>query len=316
MSELARKKRCVSDTIQDHSSGSISSRLRGFTLIELLVVISIIAILMALLLPAVQQAREAARRTSCRNNLRQFALAFHNYHDAHQTFPPGYVYKPGLQGNAAGAGWGAMLLPFLEQPAVYGQLNFSEPVYSPVNATARMIHLPVFLCPSDTVSETGFVEMGSAAERYAMASYVASFGPPDLDDTQEKRSGLFSRNSKTRLADITDGTSSTLMLGERENGPFRRTGTHGVHFSYETTWFSAVREIDDPTDDHGHMVLFQAGNTPNSPLSDDRDVSAPHVGYANFLFADGHVQIISENIDFGVYQSLSTRDGGETLGEF
>ncbi len=316
MSEQVKHKRDKSDPPQCGTSDSMASRRRGFTLIELLVVIAIIAILIALLLPAVQQAREAARRTSCRNNLRQFALAFHNYHDAHQTFPPGYVLKPGPQGNAAGAGWGALLLPFLEQPAVYSQLNFSEPVYSPVNATTRMIHLPVFLCPSDTVSESGFVEMGSAAERYAMASYVASFGPPDLDDTQEKRDGLFSRNSKTRIADITDGTSSTLMLGERENGPFRRAGTHGVHFSYETTWFGAVREFDDPTDDHGHMVLFQTGNTPNSPLSDDRDVSAPHVGYANFLFADGHVQIISENIDFGVYQSLSTRAGGEVLGEF
>ncbi len=251
---------------------------RGFTLIELLVVIAIIAILMALLLPAVQQAREAARRTSCRNNLRQFAVAFHNYHDTHQCFPPGYVFKPGLQGNAAGAGWGAMLLPFLEQSTTFNQLDFSEPVYSPVNATTRMIHLPVFLCPSDTVSGTGFVEMGSSAERYAMASYVRSFGPPDLDATQEKRDGLFSRNSKSRIADITDGTSSTLMLGERENGPFRRGAVHGVHFSYETTWFSAVREISDATDDHGHTVLFQTGNVPNSPLSDDRDVSAPHVG--------------------------------------
>jgi prepilin-type N-terminal cleavage/methylation domain-containing protein/prepilin-type processing-associated H-X9-DG protein len=288
----------------------------GFTLIELLVVIAITAILIALLLPAVQQAREAARRTSCRNNLRQFAIAFHNYHDTHQCFPPGYVFKPGPQGNAAGAGWGAMLLLFLEQSTTYNQLNFSEPVYAPVNALTRVIHLPVFLCPSDTVSATGFVEMGGTAERYAMASYVASFGPPDLDDTQEQRDGLFSRNSKTRIADITDGTSSTLMLGERENGPFRRAGTHGVHFNYETTWFSAVREFDDPTDDHGHMVLFQTGNVPNSPLSDDRDVSAPHVGYANFLFADGHVQIISENVDFQLYQSLSTRAGAEVVGEF
>ena len=299
---LARASRCLTRS--------------GFTLIELLVVIAIIAILIALLLPAVQQAREAARRTSCRNNLRQFAVAFHNYHDTHQCFPPGYVYKPGPQGNAAGTSWGAMLLPFLEQSAAYAQLNFSEPVYSPVNATTRTIHMPVFLCPSDTVSDSGFVEMGSPAERYAMASYVASFGPPDLDDTQEKRDGCFSRNSRTRIADVTDGTSSTLLLGERENGPFRRAGTHGVHFSYETTWFSAVRDFDDPSDDHGHMVLFQTGNVPNSPLSDDRDVSAPHVGYANFLFADGHVQIISENVDFQLYQSLSTKGGGEVAGEF
>jgi prepilin-type processing-associated H-X9-DG protein len=88
---------------------------------------------------------------------------------------------------------------------------------------------------------------------------------------------------------------------------------HGPHFSYETTWIGAVREITDPTDDHGHMVLFQTGNTPNSEYSDDRDVSAPHVGYANFLFGDGSVRLIIEQIDFKVYQALSTKAGGEPV---
>ena len=139
------------------------------------------------------------------------------------------------------------------------------------------------LCPSDTVSENSFVEM-QPGERYAMGSYVASFGPPDLDDNQEQRDGMFSRNSSTRTRDVRDGLSNTLCAGERQNGPFRNGAAHGVHFSYETTWCCAVREITDLTDDHGHMALFQTGHTPNSPFSDDRDVSAPHVGYANFLF--------------------------------
>ncbi len=290
-------------------------RRNGFTLIELLVVIAIIAILMALL-PAVQQARETARRTSCRNNLRQIGVALHNYHDTHSCFPPGYVYRQGVQGNAMGAGWGAMTLPFIEQSTVYSQLNFDLPVYSTANQTSRMMHLPVFLCPSDTVSDQGFVEMGDAPEKYAMASYVGSFGPPDLDDTQEKRDGLFSRNSSTRLANVTDGTSNSLMTGERQNGPFRRSGTHGNHFSYETTWVGAVRDFDDNSDDHGHMVLFQSGHTPNDSLSDDRDVSAPHIGYANFLFADGHVRGVSESVQFQLYQSLSTIAAGEVMSEF
>lgn len=120
----------VCDNCNHHFPVDERGRRHAFTLIELLVVIAIIAILLALLLPAVQQAREAARRTSCRNNLRQVAVAFHNSHHTHQCFPPGYIFEPGPDGNSAGAGWGATLLPFLEQSTRYGQLNLSEPVYS------------------------------------------------------------------------------------------------------------------------------------------------------------------------------------------
>jgi prepilin-type N-terminal cleavage/methylation domain-containing protein/prepilin-type processing-associated H-X9-DG protein len=284
-------------------------RRNAFTLVELLVVIAIIGVLVGLLLPAVQHARAAARRISCFNNLKQLGLGLHNYESAHRKLPPGYIYKPGPQGNRAGLGWGAMILPQLEQSNVYAQLNTSVPLFDPANVAAREQHLPVFLCPEDSVSADGYVEMGS--EKYAMASYVASFGPPDLDDTQEKRDGLFSRNSACRYAHITDGLSNTLACGERQNGPFRKAGVHGPHFSYETTWVGAIRELTDPTDDHGHMVLFQTGHTPNSAYSDDRDVSAPHLGYANFLMADGSVRLITEQIELSVYQSLSTRAGGE-----
>lgn len=290
-------------------------RRSAFTLIELLVVIAIIAILIALLLPAVQQAREAARTTSCFNNLKQIGIALHNYHDAHNTFPPGYIYKPGPQGNACGFGWGAMILPQLEQASVQAGLNWNVPVYDAANLPSRERHLVSFLCPSDSVSEGSFVEM-QPGERYAMASYAASFGPPDLDNNQEQRDGMFSRNSRTRARDVTDGMSNTLLAGERQNGLFRNSGVHGPHFAYETTWCCAVREITDPTDDHGHMVLFQTGHTPNSPYSDDRDVSAPHIGYANFLFADGHVRNISENVHFPTYVALSSRAGSETIGDF
>ncbi len=174
----------------------------------------------------------------------------------------------------------------------------------------------MFLCPSDTVSGGSFVRMGDPAERYAMSSYAASFGTPDLDDDQELRTGMFSRNSSTRVRDVTDGLSNTLLAGERQNGPFRTVGSHGPHFEYETTWCCAVRDADEPDDDHGHMVLFQTGHVPNAPDSDDRDVSAPHVGYANFLLADGSVRIISENIHFGTYQALGTRAGTEVIGEY
>jgi prepilin-type N-terminal cleavage/methylation domain-containing protein/prepilin-type processing-associated H-X9-DG protein len=281
----------------------------GFTLVELLVVIAIIGVLIGLLLPAVQQARAAARRISCDNNFKQIGLGLMNYESANRRLPPGYVFKLGPQGNHAGFGWGAAILPYLEQSSVYASINFNVPLFDVANAEVRERHLPVYLCPEDGVSPSQFVEMG--AEKYAMASYVGSFGPPDLDDTQEKREGLFSRNSSTKFAAVIDGLSNTLACGERQNGPFRHSGVHGPHFSYETAWAGAIREITDPTDDHGHMTLFQTGHTPNSPYSDDRDVSASHVGYANFLFADGSVHLIVESIDFKVYQALSTTAGGE-----
>ena len=284
---------------------------RAFSLVELLVVISTIGLLVGLLLPAVQQARAAARRISCDNNLKQLGLGLQNFESAMRKLPSGYVFQQGVEGNHSGFGWGAMILPFLEQSTVYNQLNFNRPLFDASNEFIRQQHLAPFLCPEDTDSATGFVTMGD--EKYAMASYVASFGPPDLDETQEKREGLFSRNSKTRYAEVLDGLSNTIACGERQNGPFRRGGVHGTHFSYETTWAGAIREVTDSSDDHGHMVLFQTGHTPNSALSDDRDVSAPHVGYANFLFGDGSVRLITEHVDLQVYRSMSTVAGGEVV---
>lgn len=284
--------------------------LSGFTLIELLVVIAIIAMLVALLMPAVQQVRESARATQCKDRLHNIGVALLNYEGSFRLYPPGYIYKAGPQGNDAGFSWGAMILPQLEQKPLYDQFDFRRPVFDPVNLQPRRQHLDIFLCDSDPVSESGYIEM-APGEEYAMASYVACFGPPDLDDDQEQRLGMFSRNSSTRVRDVTDGTSNTLAIGERVNGPFRMGGVHGPHFSYETNWMAAVREISDPTDDHGHMVLFQTGNVPNSPFSDDRDVSASHLGYAHFGIGDGSVHTISENVDVGLYRALSTISGGE-----
>ena len=286
---------------------------KAFSLVELLVVIAIVGVSLGLLLPAVQQARAAARRISCDNNLRQLGLGLQNFEAAIRRLPSGYEFKPGVEGNHSGFGWGAMILPYVEQSDIHSQLSFTIPLFDDRNSLIREQHLQLFLCPEDTVSATGFVKMGD--EKYAMASDVASFGPPDLDETQEKREGMFSRNSKTRFADIRDGLSHSIACGERQNGPFRRGGVHGPHFSYETTWAGAIREITDPSDDHGHMVLFQTGHPPNSSMSDDRDVSAPHVGYANFLFGDGSVRLITEQVDLEVYRNLSTTAGSEVVSD-
>lgn len=303
-------------------------RRRGFTLIELLVVIAIIAILIALLLPAVQQAREAARRSACKNNLKQVALALHNYESSFRIFPPGYIHKFGPAGNMqpanhAGIAWGTMILPQLEQTALYEQFNAEIPVWDVANLTPREQHLSVFLCPSDPYSDGAFVvrdETSNPVERYAASSYAANWGPStatvNLDDTPLQSQGIFYRNSSTRVRDITDGLSNTLAVGERTNGPIPGSATAGGHEVFETAWSAAVREITDLPDDHGHMVLFETQFRPNQPGGDDKGLSAPHVGLCQFALCDGSVRAISENIDEGIYNALGTRSGGEVVGEF
>jgi prepilin-type N-terminal cleavage/methylation domain-containing protein len=283
----------------------------AFTLVELLVVIAIIGILVGLLLPAVQAARESARKSQCLNQLKQLGLAMHNYEATFERLPPGYVYEPGSDGNSLGHGWGAFVLPFIEEQAIFDAIDFDLPVFHSKNQSTRETHLATFLCPTDTISPSGFIVMGN--ERWAMGCYVANFGPPDLDENQEQRDGVFSRNSQTRLSQIIDGLSKTLMIGERQNGPFRGGVELNNHFEYETTWAASVRDIDDATDDHGHMTLFQTGHTPNDALSDDRDVSASHEGLAQFLRCDGSVEPVAEDVDFALYNAMGTRAGGEAI---
>lgn len=300
---------------------------RGFTLIELLVVIAIIAILIALLLPAVQQAREAARRSACKNNLKQLILGLHNYESTHGLFPPGYLHKFDSaipDANHMGFAWGLMVLPQLEQSSLYNSFDFDRPGFDPVNQSPREQHLPVFLCPSDPYSERGFVvrdDTSSPAERYAAGSYAANWGPSsasvNLDDTPLQSRGVFYRNSSTRFRDVIDGLSSTLALGERTNGPIPTSGaTPGGHSVFETAWCCAARDVGDPADDHGHMVLFETQFRPNQIDGDDKGLSAPHVGIGQFALCDGSVRAISENIDAAVYNALGTRAGGEVVGEF
>lgn len=298
---------------------------RGFTLIELLVVIAIIAILIALILPAVQQAREAARRSSCKNNLKQLGLALHNYESIHGLLPPGYLHKldpAGSGANHMGYAWGLMILPQLEQTSLYQEFSYNIPIFDIAQRTPRERHLSVFLCPSDPYSSNAFVvrdDSTTPVEQYGAASYAANWGPStatvNLDDTPLSSQGVFYRNSATRFRDLTDGLSNTLFLGERTNGPLPGTSVGG-HQYFETAWSAAVREVTDPTDDHGHMVLFETQFRPNQHGTDDKGLSAPHTGIGQFTMGDGSVRAISENIDEALYNALGTRAGGEVVGEY
>lgn len=281
---------------------------RGFTLIELLVVTAMIGVIASLLVPAVQSAREAARRASCTNNLRQIGLAMHGYHDVHGRLPMGYTFAPGYA--RGGFGWGAMILPGLEQRPLFDSANFSLPLWNGANTTTATTAVGTFLCPSDETSEGRFLER--EGYRYARSSYVAAFGPGNMDVNPDDRLGLFSRNSGTTFSAVTDGLSQTLAGGERHNGTFAAAiGSHD-HYDAETVWIGAVKE--EPGDDHAHTTLFQASHTPSSGAMNDQDAASRHPGGTNFLFGDGSVRFLKSTINLGVYRSLSSRAGGEVVG--
>ncbi len=201
----------------------LSSRRQNdaFTLVELLVVIAIIGILVALLLPAVQAAREAARRMSCGNNQKQLGLAVHNYHDTYKTFPPDAIWHGNARGTQSDANtvknytWITLILPFIEQSPLHDQINFSLPALREFNriqvagAPARELMLPALLCPSDP-------EIAGAPHGFGITSYAGSQG---WDGHRRKRgdsqrAAAFSFYDATKVRDITDGTSNTIMLAE------------------------------------------------------------------------------------------------------
>ena len=270
--------------------------------------IAIIGVLIALILPAVQAAREAARRVQCTNNLKQIGLGLHNYHDTHGTLPPGYMYVLGY--GTGGFGWASMILPFMEQTNTLNAINFSLPAWSSQNATACVQGLSVYQCPTDYTVAKGYLQREGF--RYARSSYVGCFGPADLDLAPEDRQGLFSRNSRTRFADVLDGLSQTLAAGERTNAVYLTIIGSSNHFDLETVWPGAIKE--DPVDDHGHTTLFQSAYLINNPNFDDRNAMSFHPNGSNYLFGDGSVKFLKLTINLGVYQALGSRAGGEVVG--
>ncbi len=266
----------------------------GFTLIELLVVIAIIAILIALLVPAVQKVRESASRTQCRNNLKQIGLAMHNYHDRFKRFPPGYTSKvAGGQDVGPGWGWGAYILNDLEQGNLQKQCNFALDITNGVNAAARVQSLAIFLCPSDV--QVGTFVPDSASISLAHGNYVGVFGSNEIEVDPGAGNGIFYRNSQVRIGGITDGTSNTLMVGERSSNLSK------------ATWVGSVTGADEAQ----ALVLGSADHPPNDPAAHAEDFWSMHVQGVNFLFADGSVRNIGNSIPAYLYQALATRASGE-----
>ncbi|HEY7155496.1 MAG TPA: DUF1559 domain-containing protein [Gemmataceae bacterium] len=328
----------------------------AFTLIELLVVISIIGVLIGLLLPAVQKVREAAARLSCTNNLKQIGLALHSYHDSIGYFPPGYVdgntNPNSTPDNDVGPGWGwaSFLLPYLEQGNVYNQINFKVGVGTGSNTAVSQLSLKIFQCPSDGLQQAFPVydsNFTTPIATLAHGNYVGCNGwlecfngatgniqPGAGDDGLggvfgPGGRGVFCRNSKTRIADVTDGMSNTIFAGERSSNHSPSTWTGAVPGGRCPAWMATMPPAPytpppgpayDNADFGEAFVLAHCNAThlPNAdfPIYDPDTFYSMHTGGANFLLGDGSVRFISSGVNPTTYQALGTIGGGEVLSDY
>jgi len=310
----------------------------GFTLIELLVAIAIIGILIAMLLPAVQTSREAARRMSCNNNLKQIALATQNYHDRYRSFPPGTLAKTfATAPKSRATALMVFILNEMEQSNLRNQLDANDPYADIVNGLAGTV-LPGIVCPSDVIPENP-VPQGTPSYHYGLTSYGGNGGTGGTyyrfygycrNVATQSTDGIFFETgpnsapvvgqSPVRMADVLDGTSNTLFFGERShvdrvfdsqasaNGGQQVIGQYGF-------WHSAAG-----------LAIVDATMTTLAPINYGVDASQTwntsaclrtsafgsiHPGGANLALVDGSVRFISQTIDMTLYRALSTRAGGE-----
>ena len=290
----------------------------GFTLVELLVVITIIGVMIALLLPAVQAAREAARRTTCSSNLKQIGLALQHYHDAQRAFPPGLI-------SANRVGWGACILPYLEQAVLYDQLashnafkanaatsywvgvTSGTPPDTHVKNTDAKTILDVYLCPSDTLGGIN-TEMGSYAKSNYVGTRTAGYYASPTATTCTDQPGAFPATAEypaiaRSMRDYTDGTSNTLVIGEKTTAG-SPNGSIWIG-SYDGEIADVLARIERAADD---LYLINADFA--------WTISSKHPGGAQVLFGDGAVRFLGQTIDMRTWAALGTLDCGEILGSF
>jgi prepilin-type N-terminal cleavage/methylation domain-containing protein/prepilin-type processing-associated H-X9-DG protein len=291
-----------------------AGRLRwGFTLIELLVVIAIIAILIALLVPAVQKVRESASRTQCSNNLKQLGLAMHSYYDQFKAFSPSRTTVTPMHS------WSAFVLPYIEQKAAFDIYDVTKDWNNPVNYNAIRIPLAVFNCPS---VPTGIRYDTTIAAAPACGDYgcisavhpqvcVNFFGFNPKDENNDPRVvGALQKDKKTRIIEILDGTSNTLLIAEDAGRP-ARYNLLGKEIS------GAVQKEGGWADPGANFSID--GSNPDGTIhgpcsincSNDSEVYAFHSGGANVVFADGSVRFLAADTDLGLLAALTTRSGVE-----
>ena len=311
---------------------------RAFTLIELLVVIAIIAILIALLLPAVQQAREAARRTQCKNNMKQLGLALHNYESTHTIFPPSSTSPPGSgpwyypvygtsdpgNSNIHLHSFASLILPYIDQANLYDTINYNVSALAPANRSIASQVLPAYRCPSYTGGDFSAeplyttAGMGVGYDRFAIRNYVA-LGALTVAGLSSAggAEGVMVPASRTRIRDITDGTSSTILLAETrdENVAVWIDGTGASVSSRWVDQTATTPPLGGSSASINYTPYFPAGVLSN-PLHQTYGPSSQHTGGAHHLLADGSVHCLSENISIAVYDALVTKSKGDLVGSF
>ncbi len=317
----------------------MSERRRGFTLIELLVVIAIIAILIGLLLPAVQKVREAAARTQCTNNMKQLGLALHGFHDTNHAFPASGWTTAG-PGNPAGkfVGWRPLTLPFLEQKNLQKLYDFNVNWWEGTNPTAGAVPVKTYQCPS--VPQRKAVLSAVAKSPRPALAFTNPIAPTDYEAIlgvqpnsinphlpaplyhAGNRFSVMSRNSRTRMTDVTDGTSSTILVVECAARPlvFRnRSANASLNNDQGIGWIDSEGpfSFDGASSDASAEGCGPAGGcTSAMNKKNDNEPFSFHSGGGNFLFADGHVQFVREGVPIAVFAALCTMNAGEVVGDY
>lgn len=309
---------------------------RGFTLIELLVVIAIIAVLIALLLPAVQQAREAARRSQCKNNLKQIGVALHNYHDNCNNMPPGTVWTNGTT-NAypRTGGYAVHILPYIDQANVYNQINFaagSVAIWYQVNTVATGAPLSVFLCPSDGL---GGAFVTSSSQNWSKSNYPGIFSGFKSGDifsatatSDLTKLAVFGMNRGAKIRDIQDGTSNTMIVAEYLTGATSTEGRGSLWSDQAAaTQLFANNTPNSATPDVCYDINPASWCTNNAsmnlPATADSTIAnetassrSRHAGGVHVLLCDGSVRFVSSNISLTIWRGIATIAGSEVIGEF
>lgn len=314
-------------------------RRKAFTLIELLVVIAIIAVLIALLLPAVQMAREAARRTQCRNNMKQIGIAMHNYHDVFDMFPMGsYLRQPGFAQDRM-ISWAHSILPYMDQFTIYNAINFNHPFalntvasdLAQVNTTISRQVVEAYVCPSDVLPQFFSVNFGAGQPTVAIRPSSYSMCMGSRHQQWVLNDGIFDWGAHTvSIRDVRDGTAVTFMGGETCQRFILNKGWYvwwnfaawvgiGNNMSFVSGLAHTMPRLNAPLDKGDLALPFpaQPDNTPADFLAFQEygqlGFRSFHPGGGHFLMGDGAVKYVTDTINLDLYRALSTREKQEQM---